>query len=82
MIGQLEEFDSPYFDAYHFNEFVIRTPIRPEKLNKLLLKKGLIGGLPLQGHVRQLEEHMLLCTTEMHSDEDLDRLVYALKEVQ
>jgi glycine dehydrogenase subunit 1 len=80
MISQLEEYDSPYFDAYHFNEFVIRTPVRPEKLNKLLLRNGIIGGLPLQGHVRQLEDHMLLCTTELHSDRDHERLVDALKE--
>jgi len=82
MIGQLEDFDSPFFDAYHFNEFVIRTPVRPEKLNKLLLRNGIIGGLPLHGHLRQLEDHMLICTTELHSDQDYERLVSALREVQ
>ena len=81
MIAQIEDFDSPYFDAYHFNEFVIRTPVRPEKLNKLLLRNGIIGGLPLHGHLRQLEDHMLICTTELHSDQDYERLVAALKEV-
>jgi len=80
LIGEIEDFDSPSFDSYHFNEFVIRTPVRPEKLNKMLLKKGIIGGLPLTEHVRALQDHMLLCTTEMHSDEDQDRLVAALKE--
>ena len=79
-IAQLEEYDSPYFDAYHFNEFVIRSPVRPEKLNKLLLRKGIIGGLPLQGHVRQLDDRLLLCTTELHSDQDHERLVDALRE--
>lgn len=82
MIGQLDDFDSPFFDAYHFNEFVIRTPVRPEKLNKLLLRNGIIGGLPLHGHLRQLEDHMLICTTELHSDQDYERLVSALREVQ
>ncbi len=82
MIGQLDDFDSPFFDAYHFNEFVIRTPVRPEKLNKLLLRNGIIGGLPLHGHLRQLEDHMLICTTELHSDQDYERLISALREVQ
>jgi glycine dehydrogenase subunit 1 len=82
LIGQLEEFDSPAFDAYHFNEFAVRTPVRPEKINKLLIKKGIIGGLPLHGHIRQLEDHMLLCATELTSDEDMERLVEALREVQ
>jgi len=81
MIGEIDEFDSPAFDAYHFNEFVIRSPIRPEKLNKLLLKRGVIGGLPLTEHVKQLNEHMLIATTEMHCDADYHRLVNALREV-
>jgi glycine dehydrogenase subunit 1 len=82
LIAQLEDFDSPFFDAYHFNEFVIRTPVRPEKLNKMLLRNGIIGGLPLHGHLRQLEDHMLICTTELHSDHDYDRLIAALREVE
>jgi len=81
MIGEIDGFESPFFDAYHFNEFVVRTPVRPEKLNKLLLKKGIIGGLPLVEHIPRLNEHMLLCTTEMHSDEDHSGLIVALKEV-
>jgi hypothetical protein len=56
------------------------TPVRPEKLNKLLLRHGIVGGLPLHGHLRQLEDHMLVCTTELHSDQDYDRLIAALKE--
>lgn len=79
LIGGIDGFDSPFFDAHHFNEFVIKTPTRPEKLNKLLLRKGIIGGLPLQGHVPRLNDHMLLCTTEMHSDADQDRLAAELK---
>jgi len=81
LIGEIDEYQSPFFDAHHFNEFVIQTPVRPEKLSKLLLKKGIIGGLPLTEHVRALNEHMLLSTTEMHTDEDHDRLIVALKEV-
>ncbi|MEM0448730.1 MAG: aminomethyl-transferring glycine dehydrogenase subunit GcvPA [Methanomassiliicoccales archaeon] len=81
LIDQLDGFDSPIFDSYHFNEFVIRTPLRPEKLNKLLLRKGILGGLPLHRHIRQLPDHMLLCATELTSDEDMERLISALKEV-
>ncbi|MDD1770241.1 MAG: aminomethyl-transferring glycine dehydrogenase subunit GcvPA [Methanomassiliicoccales archaeon] len=81
LIGEIDGFDSPFFDARHFNEFVIRTKTRPEKLNKLLLRKGIIGGLPLHRHIPRLNGHMLLCTTEMHSDADQDRLVAELKGV-
>jgi len=80
-VDALEGFDAPLFSGVHFNEFVVKTPIRPEKLNKLLLRHGIIGGLPLQRHVPRLTEHMLLTATEMTSDEDMDRLVNALREV-
>ena len=82
LIAQVEGFDSPFFDAYHFNEFVVRTPVRPQKLNKLLLRNGIIGGLPLHEHLRQLEDHVLFCTTELHSDQDYERLIAVLQEVE
>jgi glycine dehydrogenase subunit 1 len=80
-IDELQGFDSPLFEASHFNEFVISSPVRPEKLNKLLLKHGVIGGIPLQTHIPRMVDQMLLCTTEMHTPADHDRLIAALKEV-
>ena len=77
----LKGFDCPALRAYHFNEFVVRTPVQPEKLNKLLLKKGIIGGLPLASHVPEMGDHMLFATTELHTDEDHGQLVAALEEV-
>jgi len=78
---EIEGFTSPVFEGSHFNEFVVRTPMRPEKLNRLLLKHGIIGGLPLGAHVPRMDHHMLFATTEMHSDADQDALLRALKEV-
>jgi glycine dehydrogenase subunit 1 len=80
-VADVEGFDALVFSGAHFNEFVVKTPLRPEKLNKLLLRHGIIGGLPLQKHVPRLTDHMLLTATEMTSDEDMDRLIKALKEV-
>jgi glycine dehydrogenase subunit 1 len=80
-IGEVEGFESPAFEAYHFNEFVVETPVRPEKLNRLLARKSVVGGLPLVRHVPALSDHMLFATTEMHTDEDQDRLVTELREV-
>ncbi|MFW5914511.1 MAG: aminomethyl-transferring glycine dehydrogenase subunit GcvPA [Thermoplasmatota archaeon] len=80
-ISDLEGFTSPLFNAHHFNEFAIRCPTKPEKVNKLLLKRGIIGGLPLLPHLPDLEDCMLLATTEMHSRDDHERLVSALREV-
>jgi glycine dehydrogenase subunit 1 len=80
-IGELDGFISPAFEGSHFNEFIVKTPARPEKLNRLLLKHGIIGGMPLSPHVPRLDHHMLLATTEMHSNADHDTLLRALKEV-
>ena len=80
-IGELDGFDAPIFKAYHFNEFVVRTGVRPEKLNKHLARKGIIGGLDLVRHIPRMDEHMLFATTEMHTEADHDRLIDALKEV-
>ncbi|HNX48470.1 MAG TPA: aminomethyl-transferring glycine dehydrogenase, partial [Methanomassiliicoccales archaeon] len=80
-VGEIDGFDSPVFSGAHFNEFVVKTPVRPEKLNKLLLRHGIIGGLPLQRHVPRLTDHMLLTATETIRDEDLDHLINALREV-
>ena len=80
-IDELDGFTSPFFNGAHFNEFVVKTTVRPEKLNKLLLRRGIIGGMPMHKHVPRLNDHVLLTTTEMNSAEDIDRLIAALKEV-
>lgn len=80
-IDELDGYDSPIFEARHFNEFVISGPVRPEKLNKVLLKHGIIGGMPLGPHVPRMADEMVLTTTEMHSQADHDRLIAALRQV-
>ncbi|MCX6651282.1 MAG: aminomethyl-transferring glycine dehydrogenase subunit GcvPA [Methanomassiliicoccales archaeon] len=79
-VNELDGYEAPVFDGAHFNEFVVETPVRPEKLNKMLLRHGIIGGMPMQRHVPRLSEHMLLTATEMTSEADVDRLIVALKE--
>lgn len=69
------------FSGTPFNEFVIRTSKDADKLNAALLRKNVIGGVPLKGHVKGMDDCMLIATTEMHSDEDHDKLVKAMKEV-
>jgi glycine dehydrogenase subunit 1 len=80
-IDDLPGFDAPIFQAYHFNEFVVRTSIRPEKLNKHLARKGIVGGLDLSRHIPRMNEHVLFATTEMHCEADHDKLIAALREV-
>ncbi len=58
-----------------FKEFVIRCPISPEKVNRILRKEKIIGGLDVSHLV---DNGMLLCVTEMNSRLEIDRLVSVL----
>jgi len=81
MMGRIDLVKAPRFEAYHFNEFVAELPVRPEKVNRLLLAKGIIGGLPIADHIPGMHNSMLIASTEMHSDQMQDDLVRALREV-
>jgi glycine dehydrogenase subunit 1 len=73
---------APIFNAPHFNEFTLNcddTRMSIEKLNAGLLKRGIQGGKPICKEFPEFGETALLCTTELHSREDIDRLVNALK---
>src|SRR3984957_6313446 len=59
------------FSGPFFNEFVVSAK-SPEAINKALLEKKIIVGLPLQRYYPELENAMLLCTTEMSRREDMD----------
>lgn len=78
---QVKGFECPALSSYHFNEFAVRTPIKPEKLSRVLMRKGIIGGLPLSRHVPSMGDCMLFAATEMTTDEDIGRLVSALEGV-
>jgi glycine dehydrogenase subunit 1 len=67
----------PRFSGPFFNEFVT-TVNDPDALNKNLLKKKIIGGLPLGRFYPELKDSMLLCATEMTRREDMDRLAEGL----
>ena len=65
----------PRFCGKFFNEFVARAPGKtPGDLNKALLKRKIIGGLPLGRFYPELEDSMLLCATEMSRRADMDRV--------
>ncbi len=77
-----EGFRAPHFNSLHFNEFLVELPYNPHQISKRLIERGVHGGLPInKGCYRGIPDSMLLCTTEMHTDEDMNLLVKSLKEV-
>src|SRR5690242_2924966 len=68
----------PRFSAPFFNEFVARADGKsPDEINKALLKKKVIGGLPLGRFYPELADSMLLCSTEMAKRADMDAVAGA-----
>jgi glycine dehydrogenase subunit 1 len=68
----------PRFCGKFFNEFVARVEGKtPEQVNKALLKKKIIGGLPLGRFYPELADSMLLCATEMARRADMDAIAEA-----
>ena len=69
-------------DQPFFNEFVVSCPRPVEEINDALLEqRGIIGGYDLGRDYPDLENHMLLCVTEMNPRQSIDVLVEGLKEI-
>ena len=69
------------FNGVHFNEFVIQCGANVDNVHNYLLKKGIHGGLILSSWYPELKNCMLFGVTELHRDEEIEQLVFALEEV-
>jgi glycine dehydrogenase subunit 1 len=76
---RLGESFSLRFSAPTFNEFVLRLKGDPDQTLKKLSAQGMIGGLALKRFYPEMKDEILICLTEKHSREDIDRLVQALQ---
>lgn len=63
------------FAAPFFQEFVVKTVEAPAAINQRLWEAGILGGLELRRFYPELENHLLVCVTEMRSREETERLV-------
>jgi len=68
------------FQGGIFNEFVLEFPKSLPKIEDNLRKKGIIPGLSLKEFYPELENCLLVCVTEMHRKEDIDKLAASLEE--
>jgi len=75
---------TPVFRSPHFKEFVVNfddTGKSVAEVNKILLDKGIFGGLDLSAKFPELGQSALYCVTEVHTQADIDTLARALQEV-
>lgn len=74
--GAKIKFNSPFF-----NEFVVGFEKPLGQIYENLEREGFIAGLPLSKYYKELESSTLLCFTEIHSREIIDRFVEKLGEL-
>jgi glycine dehydrogenase subunit 1 len=75
---------APRFSAPHFKEFVVdfgATGKSVAEINKALLARRIHGGKDLSTMCPDLGQSALYCVTEVHTKDDLDALVGALREI-
>ena len=83
-LSELPGVAAPVFKSTHFKEFAVdfsESKKSVSDINKSLLKSGIQGGKPLIEEFPSLGESALYCVTEIHSQEDIDRLALVLEEV-
>jgi len=68
------------FDADTFNEFVLECPRPAEEIrDRLIQEANILAGIPLQTHYPELPNSLLLCATELNTQEEMDRLAEKLE---
>ena len=84
-ISEIGGIDVILFQSSHFKEFIVDFNgfgKSVNEVNQLLLEKGIFGGQDLSKDFSELGESALYCVTEVHTKEDIDRLVQALTEAK
>jgi glycine dehydrogenase subunit 1 len=76
-ISHLPGFSLPLAGVF-FDEFVVRGPVSPAKINETLLARGILGGLDVSSLV---PNGLLLCATELTTRGQIDALVSSLAEM-
>ncbi len=61
-----------------FNEFVVQCPKPVREVNQALIEAGIVGGYDLGADYPHLQDHMLVCVTEMNTKAEIDKLVELL----
>lgn len=82
-LSEIKGVKAPLFDSPHFKEFVVSlkdTGMKVEDINKSLLEQGVFGGKDISMEFPELGNSALYCVTEVHTKDDIDRLVLALKD--
>ncbi|WHY78293.1 aminomethyl-transferring glycine dehydrogenase subunit GcvPA [Neobacillus sp. WH10] len=82
-LGNIPNLVASRFESTNFKEFVVdfsRTGKSVKEINQYLLANGIFGGKDLSEEFPELGQCSLFCITEIHSKEDIDRLVSTIQD--
>lgn len=69
------------FSSPHFHETVLRLKAPAAEVLSGLLEKGILGGYNLSQDYPELGDAILVCTTEMRTEDDINAYAEALQQV-
>ena len=69
------------FQAPYFHEALLRLSKPTHHVLQALLKAGIAGGFAVDSYYPQLSNTLLVCATEMRTDEDIAHYAQALKQI-
>lgn len=82
-LSEIEGVSIPFFASSHFKEFVVdfsTSSKMVKEVNKALQEEGIFGGKDISKEFPELGNCAVYCITEIHTKEDIDRLVHAVDE--
>ncbi|MCL2389993.1 MAG: aminomethyl-transferring glycine dehydrogenase subunit GcvPA [Endomicrobia bacterium] len=80
-IKNIDGFKAKFENSVFFNEFVIETIKDVKKINKTLIKNGILGPVDLSNCGKQFKNCLLFCVTEQRTKNEIDKLVEILVKI-
>lgn len=82
-LGNIPNVVASRFESTNFKEFVVdfsRTGKSVQEINQYLLDNEIFGGKDISEEFPELGQSSLFCITEIHTKEDIDRLVHSIQQ--
>jgi len=83
-LSKIDGVITPVFKSSHFKEFTVnfdRADLSVKEMHERLLACRIHGGKDISAEFPELGGTALYCVTEIHSEEEIERLVEALEEI-
>lgn len=74
-LSSIEGIEAPLLEGEFIMDFTLRLPLEAERFRSFLKSRKIMAGIPLGGLAWFTSRDLLLTVTEVHSRNDIDRLV-------